>query len=206
MRQAERKELTHKKIVDASIKVFADRGLDAAKLEDIAKVAGIGKGSIYNYYESKEELYYGIVEYAYSEIFDREDPEIGPDTTLEDVMRFKLTAYYTFAQEHPDTFKMIFKGMARLDKAWYQNLRKFFLQHVERDAEILQRYGIVPEGMGHPSDELTLVIMSIVDTAIFNWLIEGQNTRLTDKVETLVNMLVGGLERIWQKNGQGKAK
>ena len=45
-----------KQILEAALAVFAERGLAAARLEDIAKRAGVSKGTIYLYFANKEEL------------------------------------------------------------------------------------------------------------------------------------------------------
>ena len=47
-------------IIDAAISVFARKGLEKGKISDIAKEAGIGKGTIYEYFRSKEEIFSAI--------------------------------------------------------------------------------------------------------------------------------------------------
>lgn len=44
-------------ILDAAVRVFSRYGFDRAKIEDIAVEAGIGKGTVYEYFRSKEELF-----------------------------------------------------------------------------------------------------------------------------------------------------
>lgn len=44
-------------IINAAIRVFSEHGFDGAKMEYIAKEAGIGKGTVYEYFESKERLF-----------------------------------------------------------------------------------------------------------------------------------------------------
>ncbi|MGH7965604.1 MAG: TetR/AcrR family transcriptional regulator [Candidatus Binatia bacterium] len=44
-------------ILDAALRVFARRGLHKTKLEEVAKEAGISKGTIYLYFKNKEELF-----------------------------------------------------------------------------------------------------------------------------------------------------
>ena len=48
-------------ILDAALAVFAERGLAAARLDDIAKLAGLSKGTIYLYFPNKEELFREVV-------------------------------------------------------------------------------------------------------------------------------------------------
>jgi AcrR family transcriptional regulator len=54
-----RKEARPAEITAAALEVFADHGFAAAKLDDVARRAGVAKGSIYLYFSSKEELFRG---------------------------------------------------------------------------------------------------------------------------------------------------
>ena len=51
-------------IVGAALAVFAEKGFAAAKLEDIARRAGVSKGAVYLYFETKEEVFRAVVEQA----------------------------------------------------------------------------------------------------------------------------------------------
>ena len=51
-------------IVDAAMAVFAERGFAAAKLDDIARRAGVSKGALYLYFETKEEIFRAVVDQA----------------------------------------------------------------------------------------------------------------------------------------------
>ncbi|MBA3672689.1 MAG: TetR/AcrR family transcriptional regulator [Gemmatimonadaceae bacterium] len=50
-----------RQILDAALAVFAERGLAAARLEDIARRAGLSKGTIYLYFPNKEELFREVI-------------------------------------------------------------------------------------------------------------------------------------------------
>lgn len=56
-----RKEARPGEIIDAGLKEFALNGLAATRLEDVAKRAGIAKGTIYRYFDSKEDLFVAAV-------------------------------------------------------------------------------------------------------------------------------------------------
>jgi AcrR family transcriptional regulator len=49
-------------IINAAIEVFAKQGLEKGKIADIANVADIGKGTIYEYFKSKDEIFKAIEE------------------------------------------------------------------------------------------------------------------------------------------------
>ncbi|MBI2406939.1 MAG: TetR/AcrR family transcriptional regulator [Gemmatimonadetes bacterium] len=48
-------------LIDAALDVFSECGYNAAKLEEIARRAGVSKGTIYLYFASKEELFKAVV-------------------------------------------------------------------------------------------------------------------------------------------------
>jgi AcrR family transcriptional regulator len=51
-------------ILDAALEIFDEQGLDRARLDDIARRAGIAKGTIYLYFPNKEELFREVVRYT----------------------------------------------------------------------------------------------------------------------------------------------
>src|SRR5262245_7762787 len=66
-----RKEARPGEIVAAALQLFADRGFAATRLEDVAAVAGVSKGTVYLYFESKEQLFEAVVREAIAPNVDR---------------------------------------------------------------------------------------------------------------------------------------
>lgn len=56
------------KIVQAAITTFSKYGYDKTRMDDIAKSANLGKGTLYLYFKSKEELFYDISENSIKEL------------------------------------------------------------------------------------------------------------------------------------------
>jgi AcrR family transcriptional regulator len=56
-----RKEQRPREILDAALRMFAQHGFAGTKLDEVATAAGIGKGTIYLYYETKEDLFRAVV-------------------------------------------------------------------------------------------------------------------------------------------------
>ena len=50
-------------IIEAAAKVFARRGFSGTLMADIAVEAGIGKGTLYEYFDSKEDLFFAVFEW-----------------------------------------------------------------------------------------------------------------------------------------------
>ena len=61
-RQAERTEVTRRKLLAAAKQVFAKNGFEAASLEDISSRAGYTRGAFYANFESKEDIFFALFE------------------------------------------------------------------------------------------------------------------------------------------------
>jgi AcrR family transcriptional regulator len=59
-----RKDARPGELLSAALEVFAERGFAATKLDDVARRAGVSKGTVYLYFESKEALFKAAVESA----------------------------------------------------------------------------------------------------------------------------------------------
>ncbi len=64
------KDAKRHEIVEAALSVFSKKSLDSITVSDIADEAGISKGAIYLYFDSKDDLYMAALEHAFSHLFE----------------------------------------------------------------------------------------------------------------------------------------
>lgn len=81
-------EARRQAILDVALSVFAERGFDAARLDDVAARAGVAKGTLYLYFDDKETLFEEVVRGAVSPILERlgalaSAPDMPIDKALE---------------------------------------------------------------------------------------------------------------------------
>ena len=62
MGRQENNEARRKAILDAALAEFSSKGFVCARVEDIARMAGVAKGTIYLYFKDKEALFNGLLE------------------------------------------------------------------------------------------------------------------------------------------------
>src|SRR3954467_1061835 len=58
-------------IADTAAKLFATRPFHKVKLDDVAAAAGVGKGTLYIYFKSKEDLYFWLIYDAFARVVER---------------------------------------------------------------------------------------------------------------------------------------
>ncbi len=90
-----RKEARPAEILDAGLKEFAEHGFAASKLVDIARRAGVVKGTLYRYFPNKEALFEAAVTSRVNPMFDQVNTLLDhyPGST-EDLLRIALPQIY----------------------------------------------------------------------------------------------------------------
>jgi AcrR family transcriptional regulator len=61
-RRAEARGTARERLLDAAAEVFAERGYRASSVEDIAAAAGLTKGAVYWNFDSKEDVFFALIE------------------------------------------------------------------------------------------------------------------------------------------------
>ena len=98
-------------ILKVAADLFAARPFHEVRLEDVAAAAHIGKGTIYTYFHSKEELYLFIVHEGLIRLLD----ELGQGTVTSDspapaALRETVRAITAFALRHPELARLMRSG------------------------------------------------------------------------------------------------
>jgi AcrR family transcriptional regulator len=94
-------------ILETALEVFATHGYHGASISTIAKHAGIAKGLIYNYFESKEELLRAILQKGVQDILNVFKHIIGAEITI-DVFRELVKAYFKQLKENRAFWRLYF--------------------------------------------------------------------------------------------------
>jgi AcrR family transcriptional regulator len=76
-RWARRKDDRPRELVAAALQLFAERGFAATRLDDVAAAAGVSKGTVYLYFETKERLFEAVVREAVLPNLDRAEAMLG---------------------------------------------------------------------------------------------------------------------------------
>jgi AcrR family transcriptional regulator len=111
-RQQWEKEQRRASILRAAEQVFAAKGAALVTMDDIAHAADLGKGTLYLYFDSKDELYLEIANHTVRELVEAlEHSGQGAETGYDRVTRL-LGAASGFALTHRDRFRVAVSWMA----------------------------------------------------------------------------------------------
>lgn len=95
MAKINKKEL----IINAAIKVFADKGFYTANVADVAKEAGVADGTIYLYFKNKDDLLISLFETKMEEILLRFSSLLNSNQNAEEKLRQFIHLYFQMIEE-----------------------------------------------------------------------------------------------------------
>jgi len=94
-------------ILNAAFEVFRANGFTNASMKDIAAEAGLGKGTLYEYFQNKEDLFIQVVKVKTYRFFNEISRRISDKTTLWEI----LNEIIKFTQETIEEGEFFFKFM-----------------------------------------------------------------------------------------------
>tara|TARA_R110000764_G_scaffold153142_3_gene241014 strand:- start:1230 stop:1844 length:615 start_codon:yes stop_codon:yes gene_type:complete len=94
-------ENTEVQILDAAKSVFQSKGMDGARMQEIADKAGINKAMLHYYYRSKQLLFEAVFTNAFSLLAPQLNTILNDDSTIEEKVKNFTSNYIEFIIKHP---------------------------------------------------------------------------------------------------------
>lgn len=132
-------------ILDAALAEFGEQGLAGARLDDIARRAGIAKGTIYLYFANKEELFREVVRQTIVARLDEMTQEFGHagDATASAQLRAYMRTWW--ASLRKPAFQIVYRlVVGELHR--FPELLQFYLDEVVSRASALHA-GVIERGI-----------------------------------------------------------
>lgn len=107
-RRADRRVRTARDLIGAAQRVLAAKGYHGAKIADIAREAGVGVGTFYLYYPTKEAVFLELVEEGVSQLKVQMDGASVSVSDPAEVSRLRVQVFFRFAAERRNLFRIVF--------------------------------------------------------------------------------------------------
>src|ERR1700738_2281430 len=78
-----KKQLTRVLIADAAKRLCADRGFDAVTVAEVARAANVSEVTVFNYFSTKEDLFYGAMQFFEETLLDAVRERAPGESVLE---------------------------------------------------------------------------------------------------------------------------
>jgi AcrR family transcriptional regulator len=131
-------EFRRAEILAAAAKVFAGKGLDAARMDDIAKAARVAKGTLYLYFQSKDAIYQAVVQQALDTLAEQTAKHVQQKESFAEKLAAFISVRIAYWQEHRQLYRIILsinrQGQHRKRSIGWQKQTVLYLEELFREA------------------------------------------------------------------------
>ncbi|WP_353095546.1 TetR/AcrR family transcriptional regulator [Tissierella praeacuta] len=188
------REKRQTEIIEAAMKVFGEYGFYRGKVEDIAKEAGIGKGTIYEYFGSKKEIFQQMVMYIIDTYFEG----LKETVLMEKSIRNKMIGVLNYHSKFIDIHAHL------IERSFYQfeNILKEVKEYIqETDKKVFDfTLQIISEGIDggelDPSidkDIATIIFLGIINSGHLKAAIPHDGSLDNIRNDNIVDMVLKGI-------------
>lgn len=177
-------------------RIFASRGFHRASMDEIADLSGVSKQMLYNYFNSKEGLYFAYINEAYRDLVARIDAVVGEAAEAgsppEEQLRVGTRAYYGFVGENRDAFRVLFREMGDPGGALAEQRRRLHRRVARTLDDILPTSPRIPTGLG--TEALAEAFLGAA-RSLADWWLDQSQMSANDLADRLVDAILFGLPR-----------
>lgn len=185
-----------KRILEAAEEVFSKYGYTQATLDEIIKIADTGKGTIYNYFGNKEQLFYRLMENKNTIFITRLEEAINNADTFEEKFKGYFAVLVDFITENRTLWQVLHYEMLGSNKGIQVSFS------ADGSPEIINKWGV----RLNQEEERTIIRytnfifseFSILDKIIRDYFIDRQcscKNNLCDenkRIDIVISILFGG--------------
>ncbi len=121
-------EATRRRLMEAAIKLFAEKGRDGTSVDEICKTSGVNCRMIYHYFGSKDGLYMAMLKHVYGRLHEIAMNVDADSPLLADYLETLTERYFRFLQKNPEFVAVLrwenasgAKGIHQLDLNNFRN-------------------------------------------------------------------------------------
>lgn len=189
------------RILEAAVKVFADQGFFQSTVSQIAKEAGVADGTIYLYFENKDDILVQFFSYKTKQVFARFREEVDKADNTIDKLRNLIRRHleeFQCDRNMAVVYQAETHQNSRLVEKQIKEMSKMYFDIVSEIVEQGQEEGVIKKDL-----YLSLVkrfILGAVDEVINTWLHSSSKYDLVSMADPLVELFLNGIGNIGQHN------
>src|SRR4030067_2594893 len=191
-------------ILEAAKGVFSRRGFEKTTMADIAQAAEMATGTLYLYFNGKEELFYAVMEKGMNRLIQDLREVVTEEKAWEKRLRLFIQKPFEFFEENRDFYKIYLRELPFCNAGERrQSMQRCFRGHLEY-VDLLEE--CLKKGLGfrssakYPIREAALMIRGAAAFMILESMLEESSRPLTEKVDFMVEVFKQGLIKAVKKN------
>jgi TetR/AcrR family transcriptional regulator len=130
---------TEELILDAARRVFTEKGMDGARMQEIADIAGINKALLHYYFRTKEKLFNTIFNQSFGEFFSRMSVLIVEETDLLVKISSFIDTYMDVMLKNPFLPKFVITEINRNPQVVVDKFNAIGAEIIKKNLRLLEK-------------------------------------------------------------------
>jgi len=186
-------------ILRAGEKLFAERGFHGTTMLDLAKLSEFSVGSLYNFFETKEEVYYTLLVEKLDLFRLRLDGEVNRQPPGLAQIFALIESSVKFFQENENFFRILIQGRPALElsvgETVGKDLRERYLACVDFVANAITRAIKKGEIEKFNPLEMAYVLLGMLNSFVTYWTMHPGDSELGSKVPFIYDLFLKGVAK-----------
>ena len=188
-------EAKRKRIKEVALRVFAEKGFAKARISEIARQAGVADGTIYLYFQNKDDLLIRIFEEEMDGIIPWVRQHVAEGRNAREKLARFIDAHFEIVENRPDLATVLEIELRQSNTFVRNHLKHKFKEYLDIIAEIVvegqEKGEIRPDVSPSVAKQ---VIFGALDDISQNWLVlQPSKMRLSDFAPDVKKILLDGI-------------
>ncbi|MBI3624716.1 MAG: TetR/AcrR family transcriptional regulator [Candidatus Rokubacteria bacterium] len=184
----------HQQIIEAAVRVFARNGYYNSRVADIAKEAGIASGTIYLYFETKDEILVTLFREKMAEFVADVRKAIAAEPDAVAKLRRLIMLHFQILEENPD--------LAEVVQVELRQGQKFFrgASAAEVNSYFSLIASVLEDGVASgvfrrdlPIKSATKALFGAMDQMATSWVLGSRSHKLSETADDVAEIFLNGL-------------
>lgn len=185
------------RIMDAALRIFAEKGFQNATITEISKEAGVSEATIYEYFGTKEDLLFAIPEKISNETFEESSKVIPFIKGVEGKMRAMLLSYVQLYQSNPNYSALVLLQLMSNKRFRQTPAHAAIRRSAHRLLDCIKE-GIANGTFKKDADPYLIrsMLMGTIEHLFIHWHMQGmpkRKTSIMDMLDTFIEIILDGI-------------
>jgi len=183
------------RILDAAVKVFAERGYFSSTVAEIARAAGVADGTIYLYFKSKDDLLLRLFDEKMTQLLAEAKAALAEESDAPSRLKRFIQLHFSLVERNPDLASVLVVELRQsaqfLKSADRQKLGAAYLDLIAQVVRDGQEKGELTDSVSPGTAKRA--IFGALDELALGWLLSGRRASLKKTGHEVAEWLVRGL-------------
>ncbi len=196
-RKRQEREWHRRYILERAMSEFARSGYAGTTMEAIADAAGVSKGTLYNYFSNKQDLFFSLIELGMSELDIGMREAMEGEEPIREKTRILVTRFLEVFEKGHDIHKIVMAEGDRIVLASHKDMSRMMREQIMGFVRLLADFVKMgqAEGVFRPCEpeKAAFILLNIITSETKYTLFTGQAGPVTPDADEITDFVLGAL-------------